>query len=167
LWYAGLVPERYKRNPNINCVTCNKPIYKRPFEIQKNKGNVYCSTSCYGIACRKEKPCIVCGKLILAGANKKTCSRGCANKHRTGIKYKLNNPRKDKVKHYRSLKLRLINARGKVCEKCGYDKFEILQIHHIDSDRLNNELSNLELICPNCHFEKHFLEKSWLRNWER
>jgi len=22
----------------------------------------------------------------------------------------------------------------------------------------------LELICPNCHFEEHYLEKSWLKD---
>lgn len=26
-----------------------------------------------------------------------------------------------------------------------------LEVHHVDGDRLNNELSNLQLLCPNCH----------------
>jgi predicted nucleic acid-binding Zn ribbon protein len=117
---------------------------------------------CYGISCRKERPCIVCGKPILAGLNKKTCSRSCANIHRLGIKYKQNRPR-DKVKSYQRLKIRLLQKRGKVCERCGYEIFEILQLHHKDRNRLNNGFENLELICPNCHFEEHFLEKSWLR----
>jgi len=26
-----------------------------------------------------------------------------------------------------------------------------LQLHHIDGDHLNNELTNLQLLCPNCH----------------
>ena len=26
-----------------------------------------------------------------------------------------------------------------------------LELDHIDGDRLNNELSNLRLLCPNCH----------------
>lgn len=69
---------------------------------------------------------------------------------------------RDKVKYQRGLKLRLLNARGKKCERCNYDKYQILQVHHKDRDRRNNELQNLELICPNCHAEEHFLEKSWL-----
>jgi hypothetical protein len=158
------VPEDCRRNSNTKCLICQKPIYRRPWQLKLNKNKAYCSSTCYGLSCRKEKPCIICGNLILAGANKKTCSRGCANKHRAGIRYKLSVPRKDNVRNYRSLKIRLMDARGKICEKCGYDKFEILQIHHKDSNRLNNELSNLELICPNCHFEKHFLEKSWFKN---
>ena len=158
------MPEKYKRKPNASCAICNKSIYKRPFEIQKNKGRIYCSSICYGVSCRKEKPCIICGKLILASANKKTCSRGCANKHRSGIKYKINSPR-DKVKSYKALKIRLMKIKGKTCERCNYNKFEILQVHHKNSNRSNNDFDNLELICPNCHFEEHYLEKSWLNNY--
>lgn len=150
--------EQYKRNPNTICLICKKPVYKRPSEIQENKGKVFCGQACYGISCRKEKPCLVCGKPILAGLNKKTCSRSCANKHRIGIKYLLNQPR-SKVKSYRALIIRLISARGKMCERCGYKKYEILQVHHKDKNRLNNDLRNLELICPNCHFEEHLLKK--------
>lgn len=157
------MPELYQRKPNIKCGVCQKPIYKRPIEIQRNNGRVYCSNSCYGVSCRKEIPCLVCQKPILAGLNKKTCSRSCANKHRTGIKYNINRP-KDKVVSERALKLRLFKLRGKICERCGYQEFRILQIHHKDKNRKNNDLNNLELICPNCHYKDHLLEKSWLNN---
>lgn len=69
----------------------------------------------------------------------------------------------DKVKHYRSLKVRLLEINGTSCQRCRYPKYEILQIHHKDRNRSNNELENLELICPNCHYEEHYLEKSWLK----
>jgi len=157
------VPENYKRNPNTRCVTCDKLIYKRPSQIQENGGRAFCSTICYGISCRKESPCIVCGKPILASLHKKTCGRSCANINRVGIKYKINRPR-DKVKSQRALKIRLLNKIGKNCERCGYNKYEILQVHHKDRDIDNNSLDNLELICPNCHYEEHYLEKSWLKN---
>jgi hypothetical protein len=104
---------------------------------------------------------VVCGKMILGGLNKKTCSRSCSNIQRAGIKYKIGSP-KDKVRSYQALKIRLLNARGKVCERCGYDKYQILQVHHKDRNRNHNDLDNLELICPNCHYEEHLLEKSWL-----
>ena len=139
-------------------------MYRRPLEIQLNKGRVFCSSTCYGFSCRKEKPCVVCEDMILAGLRKKTCSRKCANKHRAGIKYKLYEPRKDKVKNERSLKIRLLNERGHVCERCGYTQYEILQVHHKDRNRENNELLNLELICPNCHASEHYLENNWLND---
>lgn len=153
----------YKRNPNIECIICGNLTYKRPAEIQRNNGRVFCSQICYGVSCRKEKPCTVCGALILASANKKTCSRGCSNKHRIGIRYKVNAP-KDKVKSQRSLKIRLLKQRGMYCEKCNHDKYQILQVHHKDRNRKNNELENLELVCPNCHAEEHYLKNSWLND---
>ena len=163
MWYTGRVAEEYRRNPNIRCIVCGNLIYRRPIEIRENNGRVFCGSACYGIHCRKEKPCLVCGQLILAGANKKTCSRACANKHRAGVKYKINRPR-DKVKTYRALKSRLSQARGRTCEKCGHDRYEILEVHHKDRNRENNNLDNLELICPNCHAEEHYLGNSWFKN---
>ncbi len=153
----------YKRNPNTKCKVCAKPIYKRPSQIKMNGGNVFCSLACYGIHNRVETPCIVCGKPIMAGLNKKTCSRACSNTHRAGIKYKIGRPR-DKAVYQLGLKIRLMEIRGKKCERCGYNKYEILQVHHKDRDRNHSELNNLELICPNCHCEEHYLEKSMIKN---
>ncbi len=149
------------RYPNIQCSVCVKTVYRRPVEIQRNGGKAYCSQTCYGLASRREKPCVICAKPILASLHKKTCSRACANINRTGIKYHMGSPR-DKVKDQRVVKSKLMQARGVRCERCGYDKREILHVHHKDRDRGNNELNNLELICPNCHYEEHYLEKSWL-----
>lgn len=44
----------------------------------------------------------------------------------------------------------------KKCEVCDLpdswnDKPLSLQLDHIDGDKTNNELSNLRIICPNCH----------------
>ena len=157
--------ERYKRNPNTKCSLCCKVIYRRPGQLQQSGGRAYCGVVCYGISCREEKPCVVCGKPVLAGLNKKTCSRSCANTHRAGVLYKMGSPR-DKVKSLQALKLRLLKSRGTKCERCDYNKHEILQVHHKDRNRSNNELKNLALICPNCHAEEHFLEKSWLKNFD-
>ena len=49
----------------------------------------------------------------------------------------------------------LIALRGQKCECCGITEWLgnpiKLEVHHLDGDRLNNELTNLELLCPNCH----------------
>ena len=158
MWYNGRVAEQYKRKSNTKCAICDRKIYRRPVELERNGGKVYCSQVCYGISCRKEKPCVICNKLILSSLHRITCSRVCSNIYRNGIKYKLGRP-KDKFKEIRSIKIRLISARGGKCERCGYDKPEILQIHHKDRNRRNSDLNNLEIICPNCHFEDHYLEK--------
>ena len=45
--------------------------------------------------------------------------------------------------------------RGYKCECCGLSTWRDqpirLEIHHIDGDKLNNEESNLSILCPNCH----------------
>ena len=41
------------------------------------------------------------------------------------------------------------------CECCGLTEWQgqpiALELHHIDGDRHHNELSNYQLLCPNCH----------------
>lgn len=41
------------------------------------------------------------------------------------------------------------------CESCGNDTWINqaipLEVHHKDGDKTNNELDNLQLLCPNCH----------------
>lgn len=149
-----------KRNPNVTCYICQTPVYRRPGVLKLSNNKAYCSQVCYGKSCRQEVPCLVCKTPILSGANKKTCSRACANKNRTGIKYKQGSrrPLKDKVTASRLLKKRIIDQRGAYCERCRYDVCQILQIHHRDRNRDNNELENLELLCPNCHASEHYLK---------
>jgi 5-methylcytosine-specific restriction endonuclease McrA len=56
-----------------------------------------------------------------------------------------------------NLKLRLIKEGLKQpsCERCGLVDWLCepiaLALHHINGDRLDNRLENLELLCPNCH----------------
>ena len=42
-----------------------------------------------------------------------------------------------------------------ICECCGnefWNGYPIpLEVHHVDGDKTNNELSNLQILCPNCH----------------
>lgn len=49
----------------------------------------------------------------------------------------------------------IVYLRGHKCEKCQRETWEgqpiPLEVHHKDGDHLNNELENLELLCPNCH----------------
>jgi hypothetical protein len=51
------------------------------------------------------------------------------------------------------------------CDQCGCKKEEcemcllkewmgqkiVLELHHIDGNRFNNDLLNLQILCPNCH----------------
>ncbi len=151
--------ENYTRKPNTKCSICDKLVYKRPSQIKRGVERIFCSMACYGVSCRKEIPCVVCEKLILSGKNRRTCSRSCANINRAGIRYKINSPR-DKAKSQKTLKIRLLSTRERKCERCSYENYHILQVHHKDRNRNNNSINNLELICPNCHCEEHYGQKA-------
>ena len=49
---------------------------------------------------------------------------------------------------YRKLALKHYPSK---CAHCGFGIVEILEVAHIDQNRLNNVLDNLVVLCPNCH----------------
>jgi hypothetical protein len=65
--------------------------------------------------------------------------------------------RRGRLEHTSRLKGRLLSEKrkGHECERCGNEEWLgqpiPLELHHKDGDRTNNCLSNLELVCPNCH----------------
>jgi 5-methylcytosine-specific restriction endonuclease McrA len=63
-------------------------------------------------------------------------------------------PKRKPVKQSERTKV-LVRAQGK-CEKCR-NSLEGLKpnIHHIDGNPKNNKLSNLKVLCPNCHSKAH------------
>ncbi len=38
-----------------------------------------------------------------------------------------------------------------LCAHCGFGVPAVLEVAHIDCDRSNNAVSNLVILCPNCH----------------
>jgi 5-methylcytosine-specific restriction endonuclease McrA len=125
-------------------------------------GNVYCSLKCTGLGQRKSKVCKVCKKEY--SGNKRTCSRSCANKARSGITY--NRENKFNKAHCGSrLKEKVAQKRGGICERCGHDNYAILQVHHKKERHRGgtDHLENLELLCPNCHAAHHFGISLWTK----
>lgn len=82
--------------------------------------------------------------------NQITCSVGCANTYFRS--YKDNPNYTDGSSSYRKLALSKLEAK---CVSCGFENLGALEVHHIDKDRSNNKLSNLEVLCANCHKLKH------------
>lgn len=79
-------------------------------------------------------------------------------KFKNNFKIKLDEILKKDTSYQSSkLKKRLIDNGLKEykCEKCGRTEWEEkpipLELHHIDGDKYNNELNNLQILCPNCH----------------
>jgi hypothetical protein len=59
------------------------------------------------------------------------------------------------------LRARLIAAglKNAVCEKCGLTEWNSekisLELNHINGDRFDHRIDNLQLLCPNCHAQTH------------
>ena len=56
---------------------------------------------------------------------------------------------------FNSLRYRILYEQDNKCNSCGLSEWLnepiILELEHIDGNHFNNERSNLEMICPNCH----------------
>ena len=71
------------------------------------------------------------------------CSRECGNKHKAQLSKKDDSSayRRNAFEHYENK-----------CAICGYNKeIELLEVHHKDENRKNNNLNNLIILCPLCH----------------
>lgn len=80
--------------------------------------------------------------------------------HFTGQNWNKNNFDYDRFKNGKAIKASaavnaLVSLRGHKCENCGLEEWMgkpiALEVHHEDGDSLNNDISNLKLLCPNCH----------------
>jgi hypothetical protein len=99
------------------------------------------------------KSCPNCNKLFSFPAYepKTTCSYSCSN---TYFRSGKNNPNW-KNNADRSYRKKAIEHYGASCSICGFSNLLALDVHHIDEDRTNNELSNLRVLCCNCHAITH------------
>ena len=95
--------------------------------------------------------CAYCGKefqklksKLVAISGKYFCSHTCSNRYKN---ISIFNP-------FNSLAYRrnAFLVQPHKCALCGWDKDErVLQVHHIDENHNNNDISNLIILCPNCH----------------
>ena len=90
--------------------------------------------------------CIDCGKEI--SGKSKRC-KSCSNRNRKG-KYNSTVQKMEKSQNWRGgISLYRTLVKKEKCELCG-KKIKLI-IHHKDGNRHNNGLSNLQVLCTNCH----------------
>jgi len=82
------------------------------------------------------------------------------NQSGKGISKPLKDYENTKKPHHVKNKLWTLGLKEKKCEVCGLlgeynGKPLTLELHHIDGDRKNNSLENLQILCPNCHSQTH------------
>ena len=80
--------------------------------------------------------------------NSRFCSISCAN-HR-GVGKEWENTHSSRNLGYRK---KCFTEWEHKCVLCGYDK--IVDVHHIDENKKNNDITNLIPLCPNHHMELH------------
>lgn len=163
------------KKQNLLCLECNVEFISHRKDCRK-----FCSSSCsakYNNV-RKEKKlklntlvekknrvqnrkpkrvgvCKNCDQIIVKSDGRslnrtKFCNQSCSNEFRLKSRME-NNPSIKTIKTY------LRKLYGNKCMECGWCKVNPIsgkvpiEIEHIDGNSENNDLSNLKLLCPNCH----------------
>jgi hypothetical protein len=144
--------KEYNSNPKL-CKTCNCSL---SYDKRNNK---FCDHSCsssfnnLGIvrhgSCRK-KECFNCGKIT---KNVKYCSSVCHKEFEWSKVKKRIDQTMIALTHLEGKKY-LLKTEGNKCKICNIDEWNdkklIMILDHINGDSIDNSISNLRLICPNC-----------------
>jgi len=154
-----------------NCLQCQKTFQANKSDV--NRGHAkFCCLSCSSKYSAGKRPkgqpnveCALCKspfyKTLARLKNSKSELYFCCREHKNqaqrigGIKEIMPPHYGVSLKSYRDIAFRNLPH---VCNRCGFFEYPILQVHHIDRDRKNNDLSNLEILCPNCHEVEHLLK---------
>lgn len=98
------------------------------------------------------KICPICNNsfTVIPSEDKVTCSVGCSN---TYFRSGKNNG--NWVNGDGSYRIRALKHYEHKCASCNESDEDVLVVHHIDSNRKNNELNNLIVLCANCHIKLH------------
>lgn len=172
---------------------CDREFSRDKNEVAKNiraGTSIFCSISCSsrhrGERDRKRKvpnvKCALpsCQKLFYKNEPQQKCSKTglffCCRAHKDvaqsfkGGVTAIQPPRYSTMLESNNYRAKAFTYYPHCCANpdCGYsERVEILQVHHLDRDRTNNTLNNLQILCPRCHDLIHFLSKSgkWLKRY--
>ena len=150
------------------CPQCKKS-FERLFSNGKEEREYFCSHSCKAKTLNRkrtentEKVCPIC-KIVFKKRYNTFCSRECAAQSRS-LKLKEvwlktgNHSCKQSVQIGTPVRIRkyVKHRVNDQCERCGWNEINpfsgkvSLEIHHIDGNPFNDNIHNLQVLCPNCH----------------
>lgn len=144
---------------NVNCKVCSKEFLTTSQNLKRGHGN-YCSTICRNSTNKVTYTCSFCSIQFTSIKSRKNksktnnhfCSNDCKYKAASSLScsYKTGpKPKEIGLSTYRNRALILLKNE---CVRCGYhEHVELLDVDHIDSNRQNNDISNLQILCVMCH----------------
>jgi hypothetical protein len=143
------------------CDSCGTEYKKQKRIATGSVQEHYCSKTCYN----KEKirikvNCAHCGVEFTKAPSKIKISKSglhfCCREHKDLAQSYM---KEIQPTHYGTSLTRYrekaLNNLPNSCASCGYDNIHALEVHHIDRDRTNNDISNLQILCANCHTLEH------------
>lgn len=114
----------HQKRITVNCTYCNKPFEKVQSKLNNSRSGLY-------FCCREHKD--------LAQRLDFGCKEIMPDHYGTITG----------ISSYRKL---AFYAQDHKCAVCGWCEDErVLEVHHIDEDRSNNDINNLIILCPICH----------------
>lgn len=166
-----------------NCEYCSNTFNARLKEVKRGYGR-YCTRSCSTKAHRAIEAaavvpnvsCSNCSKEFYKNDSKKKlsksghffCCRSCKDfAQRIGGIAEIMPPHYGTGNGVHDYRQRAFDAYEHSCASCGWNLIDdVLEVHHKDRDRSNNDLSNLILLCPTCHDTEHYMTRSgkWGQN---
>lgn len=154
----------------INCAQCNSQIC-----IRLNEKVKYCSRECACIASKVKRlvlTCSFCKKDILRTKTRLQrskkgfyfCDRKCKEKAQQigGIPEIQPSHYGDGTPSYAE---RAFRHYGEKCIDCDVTFKPLLEVHHIDGNRDNADIENLEVVCKNHHLLRHLRFNKKLSTW--
>ncbi len=150
--------------PIHQCKRCGRNFYVKPSHVLRGWGK-YCTAKCLHLSMKTGRlvKCHTCFKDVYrtprhfkrSANNKFYCSKECFAvwKNANLLIGEKNANWKGGENSYRAI----IKRAGIMpkCSSCGISDRRVLVVHHIDSNRKNNVLSNLKWLCRNCHYLAH------------
>lgn len=156
----------------INCLNCLKEKITPVSEIKRGFGK-FCSVSCGAKFKNKNKQplpcnvsCALCKMEFHINESKKKQSKSglyfCCRRHKDDAQ-RIGGIKEIMPAHYGTASPKNCYRRiaffekKKECERCGYNQnTAAIIVHHIDRNRDNNVIENLEVLCANCHYIEHY-----------